>query len=154
MATAIGAGIGPPRGPSLRVCADPDYLPFSNRRREGFENRIADLLARDLNLDPVFVWREQRLDSVGEGVAIGECNVVMGVPADLTQLKRTRPYYRASVASPRGPFESEIAIGVRKGDTALVRGLDAALSARRSEVARILSEFGVTAVAPRSVVTP
>src|SRR4051812_40879716 len=44
----------------LRVAADPNNLPFSNERREGFENRIAELVARDLGLTVEYAWRAQR----------------------------------------------------------------------------------------------
>ena len=41
----------------LRVCADPDNLPFSNRKQQGFENRIADLLARETHAQLRYVWQ-------------------------------------------------------------------------------------------------
>ena len=44
----------------LRVCADPNNLPFSNQAREGFENRIAELLGRDLNARVEYTWWSQR----------------------------------------------------------------------------------------------
>lgn len=44
----------------LRVCADPNNLPFSNRQGEGFENRIAELLAHELKATLVYTWRAQR----------------------------------------------------------------------------------------------
>jgi mxaJ protein len=49
----------PPAG-VLRVCADPNNLPFSNAREEGFENRIAQLIARDLGKRVMYTWRPQR----------------------------------------------------------------------------------------------
>src|SRR5690348_5446636 len=46
--------------PALRVCADPNNLPFSNHRQQGFENRIAELIAHDLGTTVTYEWRPQR----------------------------------------------------------------------------------------------
>ena len=45
----------------FRVCADPDNLPFTNRRLEGFENKIADLVAKELEASPFYIWWGQRI---------------------------------------------------------------------------------------------
>jgi hypothetical protein len=44
----------------FRVCADPENLPFSNRKMEGFENRIADLIAKDFGATVTYIWWGQR----------------------------------------------------------------------------------------------
>jgi quinoprotein dehydrogenase-associated probable ABC transporter substrate-binding protein len=81
----------------LRVCADPNNLPFSNVRGEGFENRIAELLARDLGLGGVeYTWWPQRRGFIRATLAAGACDVVMGVPADYARTANTRPYYRST----------------------------------------------------------
>jgi quinoprotein dehydrogenase-associated probable ABC transporter substrate-binding protein len=81
----------------LRVCADPNNLPFSNSREEGFENRIAQILARDLGLDGVaYTWWPQRRGFVRNTLAAGACDVVMGVPADYERTATTRAYYRST----------------------------------------------------------
>lgn len=80
----------------LRVCADPNNLPFSNTAREGFENRIATLVARDLNRPLEYVWWAQRRGAVRETVGKGRCEVWMGVPATTDSLATSRPYYRSS----------------------------------------------------------
>jgi mxaJ protein len=91
VATASG-GSSPP----LRVCADPDNLPFSNQRGEGFENRLAELFARDLHTSVAYTWRAQRRGFVRKSFAGAACDVIIGVPAQLTQLLRTAPYYRST----------------------------------------------------------
>jgi mxaJ protein len=80
----------------LRVCADPNNLPFSNDRREGFENRIAELLAHDMGTTVQFNWRPQMRGFVRKGLKAGACDVYMGVPAGFGQLLTTKPYYRST----------------------------------------------------------
>jgi mxaJ protein len=80
----------------LRVCADPNNLPFSNQALEGFENRIATLLGNDLHARIDYVWWAQRRGFVRNTLRAGLCDVVMGVPTDFEQAATTRPYYRSS----------------------------------------------------------
>jgi quinoprotein dehydrogenase-associated probable ABC transporter substrate-binding protein len=80
----------------LRVCADPNNLPFSNRRGQGFENRIAALVARDLGARLTYVWWPQRRGFVRHAVNEGRCDLVVGVPAAYRLLLTTRPYYRST----------------------------------------------------------
>jgi mxaJ protein len=82
------------RGP-LRVCADPNNLPFSNSRLEGFENRLAAMAATTLGTRADFVWWPQRRGFVRMTLNTGECDVIMGVPAAFELARTTRPYYRA-----------------------------------------------------------
>jgi mxaJ protein len=84
-----------PAYPPLRVCADPNNLPFSNQRGEGLENRIAQLLARELKTSVSYVWWAQRRGFIRNTLAAGQCDVVMGVPSDLPSVLTTRPYYRS-----------------------------------------------------------
>jgi mxaJ protein len=88
---------GPAADPhTLRVCADPNNLPFSNRRREGFENRIADVVARDLGRHVEYYWQPQRRGFVRTTLAAGRCDVIVGVPSSFELTRVTRPYYRSS----------------------------------------------------------
>jgi mxaJ protein len=82
--------------PVFRVCADPNNLPFSNRQGEGFENRIAALLAHDLGERLVYAWWPERRGFVGHTVDAGLCDAVIGVPAGYPQLLTTKPYYRST----------------------------------------------------------
>src|ERR1051326_388217 len=63
----------------LRVCADPNNLPFSNQRGEGFENKIAELLAHDLGERVEYTWWAQRRGFFRNTLKAGMCDVVMGV---------------------------------------------------------------------------
>jgi mxaJ protein len=83
------------RSDVLRVCADPNNLPFTNARREGFENRIADLLAADLGARLEYVWWAQRRGFIRNTLNAGTCDVVMGLPTDVEMALTTRRYYRS-----------------------------------------------------------
>lgn len=80
----------------LRVCADPNNLPFSNDRGEGFENAIAELVARDLGRRVEYTWWPQRRGFIRATLRAGVCDVVMGVPEDYELALTTKPYYRSS----------------------------------------------------------
>lgn len=87
------------RADALRVCADPNNLPFSNRSGEGFENALATLVARAIGRDPVeYVWWPQRRGFVRNTLDAGRCDVIMGVPAGYELAEPTSPYYRSSYA--------------------------------------------------------
>jgi mxaJ protein len=79
----------------LKVCADPNNLPFSNRREQGFENRLAALVARELDARLTYVWWAQRRGNVRETLQSGMCDVIPGVASNLEMLETTRPYYRS-----------------------------------------------------------
>ena len=80
----------------LRVCADPNNLPFSNDRLQGFENRIAGLVARDMHATVGYTWWAQRRGFIRNTLKAGRCDVVMGVPASFELALTTRPYYRST----------------------------------------------------------
>lgn len=80
---------------SLRICSDPNNLPFSNQRREGFENRIAELVARDLGAKVSYYWFAQRRGFVRNTLGAQKCDVIMGVPSSFELALTTRPYYRS-----------------------------------------------------------
>jgi quinoprotein dehydrogenase-associated probable ABC transporter substrate-binding protein len=80
----------------LRVCADPNNLPFSNQRLEGFENKIANLLAQDLGERVEYTWWAQRRGFFRNTLKAGACDVVIGVPAGFEMALTTKPYYRST----------------------------------------------------------
>ncbi|MGI9245593.1 MAG: quinoprotein dehydrogenase-associated putative ABC transporter substrate-binding protein [Steroidobacteraceae bacterium] len=82
--------------PSLRVCADPNNLPFSDRLERGFENRLARLLASELGARLEYEWWPQRRGFIRNTLKAGKCDVVMGLPADYELTDLTRPYYTSS----------------------------------------------------------
>ena len=80
----------------LRVCADPNALPYSNHAQEGFENRIAELVAEELGVLLQYTWYPQRRGFVRNTLQAGKCDLVMGVPTGIDRLTATRPYYRST----------------------------------------------------------
>lgn len=79
----------------FRVCADPNNLPFSNQAKEGFENKLADLIAADLGETVTYTWHAQRRGFVRETLKAKKCDVIMGVPTQLDMVDATQPYYRS-----------------------------------------------------------
>jgi quinoprotein dehydrogenase-associated probable ABC transporter substrate-binding protein len=94
-----GIVFGQVRAP-LRVCADPDNLPFSNQKLEGFENKIADLIAKDLGVAVTYTWWGQRRgfirNTMNATLEAGRCDVVIGAPEKYDLVRTTRPYYRST----------------------------------------------------------
>lgn len=82
--------------PVLRVCADPSSLPYSNERRQGFENRIASLIAKDLGARLEYTWNLQRRSFLRRTLNAGACDVVMNVPDTLSGVLATRPFYTST----------------------------------------------------------
>ena len=86
----------------LRVCADPNNLPFSNRAGEGFENKIAELLAAELGWKLGYTWFPQRMGFIRNTLRARDpdsnrfkCDLVLGVPAGFELASTTKPYYRS-----------------------------------------------------------
>src|SRR6185437_4967426 len=80
----------------LRVCSDPDDMPFSSTVHLGFDNRIAQVLGRDLHRPVTFVWARARRGFLRERFDKGDCDMLMGVPEGMKRVQTTIPYYRSS----------------------------------------------------------
>jgi mxaJ protein len=80
----------------LRVCADPNNMPFSSRDQTGFENRIAALVARDLSARLTFVWQRMGRGFVREYLDKAQCDFVVGIPTNYRSVLTTSPYYRST----------------------------------------------------------
>ena len=92
--SALVGGAPPP----LRVCSDPNNMPFSNRAGDGFENRIAELIARDLHRPLEYFWSPQRRGFIRTTLDAGRCDLVMAVPERSERVLTTRSYYRSAYA--------------------------------------------------------
>jgi mxaJ protein len=82
----------------LRVCADPNNLPFSNERGEGFENKIAELIANELGVTLSYTWWAQRRGFIRNTLNTGSCDLVTGTTNGIEMLRTTLPYYRSGYA--------------------------------------------------------
>ena len=81
---------------NLRVCADPQNMPFSNRKREGFDNKIADLIARELGDSVSYAWWPSRRGYLRNTLSAGTCDLVIGVPVGFDPVATSKPYYRST----------------------------------------------------------
>ena len=103
-AIAVSGGTAADERSAFKVCADPHYLPWSNRTGEGYENRIASLLAGALNLSVEYTWFPQRMGFIRNTLRArgpdGEykCDVVMGLPTGFELAITTEPYYHSTYA--------------------------------------------------------
>jgi len=94
----------PPARTALRVCQDPNNMPFSNLRGEGIENRLAELFGKALGLPVTYFSFPQRLAFIRNTLRYklpGEdyrCDIVMGVPVGYDQVSVTKPLYRSTYA--------------------------------------------------------
>jgi quinoprotein dehydrogenase-associated probable ABC transporter substrate-binding protein len=102
--TAVAAQDAPAPRQALRVCQDPNNLPFSNTRGEGIENRIAEVFGKALGLPVTYYSFPQRFAFIRNTLRYklpGQdypCDIVMGVPAGYDQVSVTQPYYRSTYA--------------------------------------------------------
>ena len=110
----------PPPRQALRVCQDPNNLPFSNDAHQGIENRIAEVFGRALGLPVTYYSFPQRLAFIRNTLRYklpGQdfpCDIVMGVPAGYDQVSVTKPYYRSTYALVLAPGKG--LEGVKSGD--------------------------------------
>jgi mxaJ protein len=105
VAQQAGSDAGPGQDKVLRVCQDPNNLPFSNRAEAGFENRIAALFAQELGWKLEHTWFPQRIGFIRNTLRARvdnsdryKCDLVIGVPAGFDMAATTRPYYHSSYA--------------------------------------------------------
>jgi mxaJ protein len=96
LATALSVQCAEAGQASLRVCADPNNLPYSDSAGNGFENKIVQLVTDYLRRPLEFVWRAERRGFVREGLNAGECDLVAAIPSGATMALTTRPYYRST----------------------------------------------------------
>ena len=80
----------------LRVCADPNNMPFSNRAGQGFENKIAEVIAQSVGATLSYTWWAQRRGHVRNTLRADLCDLWPGVASGLEMLATTRPYYRST----------------------------------------------------------
>lgn len=116
-AAAATAQDKPAERKELRVCQDPNNLPFSNTKGEGIENRIAEVFGKALGLPVTYFSFPNRLAFIRNtlryklpGDENFRCDIVMGVPVGFDQVSVTKPYYRSTYALvfPRGKGLDEV----------------------------------------------
>jgi mxaJ protein len=92
----LGCSSPPNASHTLRVCADPNNLPFSNQREQGFENRVAELIATEMGSTIRYTWWPQRRGFIRNTLTAGKCDLVMGMTFGAERVLTTKPYYRST----------------------------------------------------------
>jgi mxaJ protein len=106
--------------PPLRVCADPNNFPFSDRAERGFENQLAALVAKELDRPLQYLWWAQRRGFFRNTLSAGMCDLVISVPSGLQRVRTTAPYYHSRYAF---VTRKQRHIRVRRFDDAALRGM-------------------------------
>lgn len=97
IATFVLAGIAHASEPQvLRVCADPDDLPFSNRAKAGFENAVIDVIAKSLGRRVEYVWWSQLRGFARKTLGADACDLWPGVATNVDSMAVTQPYYKST----------------------------------------------------------
>ncbi len=82
-------------GTEFKVCADPDNMPYSNARGEGFEDKIAEVLAKDIGKKLTYTYAYNRQGFLRNTINAGRCDVIIGTTSDYDALRTSAPYYRS-----------------------------------------------------------
>jgi len=84
-----------PTDKEFKVCADPENMPYSNEKGEGFENKIAEVLAKDLGKELSYEFWLDRQGFLRNTINAQRCDVIMGMGSDVDNLRTSKPYYRS-----------------------------------------------------------
>ncbi|HEY1710167.1 MAG TPA: quinoprotein dehydrogenase-associated putative ABC transporter substrate-binding protein [Rhizomicrobium sp.] len=95
-AAALAVAPLPAHAADFRVCSDPNNLPFSNRAGQGFENKVAGLMAHDLHETVAYTWAKQGENFIKHTLKAGKCDVMMSAPSGLDEVDTTRPWYAST----------------------------------------------------------
>jgi len=104
----------------LRVCVDPYDMPLSNDREEGFENKIAHVVASDLNARVVNFWWPQRRGFLRSSILAGFCDVMIQAPVGLDPVATTKPYFRSTYYF---VYRSDRGLAIRSLDDTVLKHL-------------------------------
>jgi mxaJ protein len=117
--TSVSLAAGEQARP-LRVCADPDNLPFSNREGEGLENKIAEVISRDLGMPLSYFWWPHQRGLVRRTLGEDRCDVLIGIPHDFDPVLTTKSYYRSTYVL---AFRRSAHLGIRSLDDPALKQL-------------------------------
>ena len=95
---AVSAPVDDPK--LLKVCGDPNNLPFSNEKLEGIENKIAAVIAKDLGMTVDYTWWPHQRGLVKRVLNTRRCDVMLGIPKGYDPVLWTKPYYRTGYVIP------------------------------------------------------
>ncbi len=104
----------------IRVCADPDNLPYSNRELQGFENKIGEVIAQELGASLDYYWWPAQMGLVRNTLQRDRCDVLISIPKGYDPVLWTKPYYRSTYVL---VFRSDRKLGLRSLDDPALEGL-------------------------------
>src|SRR5439155_1200231 len=150
----------PAQGAALRICADPDYLPYSNRAGQGFENKIAEAVAKALGEPLEYTWESTRSrggfpEFLARTLDANKIDVLITwQPAIGAFLRRhpgleVVPVPNARTLGPPEQYTFPMSMGVRQGNESLKRRLDDVIAKHQSELTSILAQHGVRLYTPQ-----
>ena len=137
------AAIEPEQRDAVRVCADGNMLPYSNEKLEGFENRIAEMIGKDLGVPVVYTWWPATIGFVRNTLRAHKCDVIIGTAEGDPMMQHTNPYYRSTYS-----------LIVRGGDRAPKDLADPAMKQARIGIvaqtpgATLVNRLGLTNIEP------
>jgi mxaJ protein len=108
-ALILTAGIPAAYGGELRICSDPNNLPFSNSRLEGFENKLVDLIARNLDATVQYTWWAARRGFARNTLNADLCDLIPGTVSGMGMVRTTVPYYRSTYVFVTRPESAQVA---------------------------------------------
>src|SRR3546814_425073 len=123
----------------LRVCADPGNLPYSNDKGEGFENKIAELIAADLGVPLEYTWFPQTIGFVRNTLAARRCDLIIGVATTNELMQNTNPYYRSGYVIVHRP---ELQLTEGRLDDPVFKALRVGMQPR-TPVATLVARYGL-----------
>ncbi len=108
------------QGEPIRVCADPDDLPNSNQQLQGFENKIAEVIAQDLGVGLSYYWWPYQRGLVRNTLQVDRCDVLIAIPTGYDPVLCTKPYYRSSYLL---VYRKDRGLNLRSLDDPALKGL-------------------------------
>ena len=108
------------QGEPIRVCADPDNLPYSNSELQGFENKIAEVIAQELGASLDYFWWPAQMGMVRNTLQRDRCDVLISIPKGFDPVLWTKPYYRSTYMM---VYRSDRKLGLRSMDDPALKGL-------------------------------
>ena len=116
----LAAAASGEQGEPIRVCADPDNLPYSNRELQGFENKIAEVIGQELGASLDYYWWPAQMGLVRNTLQRDRCDVLISIPKGYDPVLWTKPYYRSTYVL---AYLSDRKLGLRSLDDAALKGL-------------------------------
>ena len=108
------------QGEPIRVCADPDNLPYSNRELQGFENKIGEVMAQELGASLDYYWWPAQMGMVRNTLQRDRCDVLISIPNGYDPVLWTKPYYRSTYVL---AYRSDHKLELHSLDDAALKGL-------------------------------